>query len=297
MNMRTLLAAGRETAHIDLALADLAEGEVLDLEASPTHPSHPSHPERAAVILSGRVDATAGETALGVAGGRSSVFEGPGDTVYTPAGTALRLQAVEGPAQVALIAAGAPADGDPPVDPSASGAPADGGPEVAPSASPQVAPSAADGGPPARIIRPGDQRIAEVGKGNWSRTVRTILGPEHQARRLLLGETINPPGNWSSYPPHRHDRHDPPREVNLEEVYMFRVDPPGGFGIQILYDENGHEQSFLVRDDDVAAIRSGFHPVVAAAGYSLYYLWAMAGEGREMIPYMDPAHVWVQEES
>jgi 5-deoxy-glucuronate isomerase len=251
--MRTLLAAGRDTAHIDLALADLAEGQVLDLERGP---------EQAAVILSGRVDATAGETALGVGGGRSSVFEAPGDTVYAPAGTPLRLRAVEGPAQVALTAAAAPTNGGPP-----------------------------------RIIRPEDQRIADVGEGNWSRTVRTILGPEHQASRLLLGETISPPGNWSSYPPHRHDRHDRPREVNLEEVYMFRVDPPGGFGIQILYDENGREEAFVVRDDDVAAIRSGFHPVVAAAGYSLYYLWVLAGEGREMIPYMDPAHAWVQEGS
>lgn len=252
--MRTLLAAGRETAHIDLALADLADGEVLDLEAGP---------ERAAVILSGRVEATAGDTALGTAGGRSSVFEAPGDTVYAPAGMPLHLQALDGPAQVAVTGAAA----------------------------------SANGGPPPRIIRPDDQRIAEVGTGNWSRTVRTILGPEHDASRLLLGETINPPGNWSSYPPHRHDRHDPPREVNLEEVYMFRVDPPGGFGMQILYDENGQEEAFLVRDDDVAAIRGGFHPVVAAAGYSLYYLWVLAGEGREMIPYMDPAHAWVQEGS
>jgi 5-deoxy-glucuronate isomerase len=251
MNMRTLVAAGRETTYIDLSLADLAEGEVLELGAGP---------ERAAVILSGRVDASAGETALGIAGGRSSVFEAPGDTVYAPAGTGIRLQAVEGPAQVAVTAADASPDGLSP-----------------------------------RIIRPEDQRIAEVGKGNWSRTVRTILGPEHQASRLLVGETINPPGNWSSYPPHRHDRHDPPREVNLEEVYLFRVDPPGGFGIQILYDEGGREEAFLVRDDDIAAITRGFHPVVAASGYSLYYLWVMAGEGREMIPYMDPAHVWVHE--
>jgi 5-deoxy-glucuronate isomerase len=221
MNMRTLVSAGRETAHIDLSLADLADGEVLELQAGP---------ERAAVILSGRVDATAGETALGVAGGRLSVFEAPGDAVYAPAGLPLRLEAVGGPAQIAVTAA----------------------------------PAAANGASP-RIIRPDDQRIAEVGKGNWS------------------------------YPPHRHDRHDPPREVDLEEVYLFRVDPPGGFGVQIRYDEKGHEEAFLVRDDDIAAIRSGFHPVVAASGYSLYYLWVLAGEGREMIPYMDPAHAWVQE--
>jgi 5-deoxy-glucuronate isomerase len=145
------------------------------------------------------------------------------------------------------------------------------------------------------VIRAADQRIAEVGHGNWSRTVRTIIGPEHAAVRLLLGETINPPGNWSSYPPHRHDRQDPPREVNLEEVYLFKVDPPGGFGVQIRYDLGGAEEAFLVHDDDIAVIRAGFHPVVAASGYSLYYLWVMAGEGRVMIPYLDPAHAWVQE--
>ncbi|HET9102632.1 MAG TPA: 5-deoxy-glucuronate isomerase [Solirubrobacteraceae bacterium] len=250
--MRTLAATGRDTAHIDLALADLADGETLALTAGP---------ERAAVILSGTVEATAGDVALGRAGGRSSVFEGPGYAVYGPPAMALTLQAVDGPAQVVITAA--PAD--------------------------------AEGAPPPRIIRPEDQRIAEVGEGNWSRTVRTMIGPEHPANRLLVGETINPPGNWSSYPPHRHDRHDPPREAELEEVYFFRVDPPGGFGIQVRYEEDGAEESFLVGDDDIAAIRSGFHPVVAASGYTLYYLWVLAGRGREMMPYMDPRHAWVQE--
>jgi 5-deoxy-glucuronate isomerase len=254
LSTRTLVAAGQQTTHIDLWLVDLADGETLELA---------SGPERAAVVLSGRVDATAGDTALGVAGGRTDVFEGPGHTVYGPPATELTLRATGGPAQFAIAAA----------------------------------PASADDAPPARIIGPDDQRIGEVGTGNWSRTVRTIIGPEHPAARLLIGETINPPGNWSSYPPHRHDRHDPPREVELEEVYLFRVDPPGGFGVQIRYDEHGHEEAFLVRDDDIAAIRSGFHPVVAASGYTLYYLWVMAGRGREMMPFMDPAHVWVQEQS
>jgi 5-deoxy-glucuronate isomerase len=217
--------------------------------------------ETAAVVLTGRVEALADGKSLGIAGGRESVFQGPGDTIYGPPGTTLHLRAVDGPAQVAVAGAA----------------------------------STATDAPPARIITPADQRIAEVGEGNWSRTVRTIIGPEQPAARLLLGETINPPGNWSSYPPHRHDRHDPPREVNLEEVYLFKVDPPGGFGVQIRYDEGGEEEAFLVRDDDIAAIRAGFHPVVAASGYSLYYLWVMAGDGREMMPYLDPAHAWVQQ--
>ncbi len=252
--MQPLTTAGAQTAHINLALTDLSPGEDLHLRGGG---------ETAAVVMSGVVDATTADgTSLGRAGGRASVFEAPGDTVYAPAGTGLRLHALDGPAQVAIASVAA----EPALD-----------------------------APPARIIGPAEQRIAEVGEGNWSRTVRTILGPEHTAQRLLLGETINPPGNWSSYPPHRHDRHNPPEEVDLEEVYLFKTNPAGGFGVQLRYELDGDraEEAFLVRDDDIAVIRAGFHPVVAASGYELYYLWVMAGEGRVMMPYLDPAHAWV----
>jgi 5-deoxy-glucuronate isomerase len=252
--MPQLTTPGEQTAHINLALVDLTADEHLELRAAG---------ETAAVVMSGVVDASISDgPSLGRAGGRASVFEGPGDTVYAPAGTGLHLAAVDGSAQLAVTFAAA---------------------EPSPDA------------PPARIIGPADQRIAVVGEGNWSRTVRTILGPEHTAQRLLLGETINPAGNWSSYPPHRHDRHNPPEEVDLEEVYLFKTNPAGGFGVQIRYELDGEqaEDAFLVRDDDVAVIRSGFHPVVAASGYELYYLWVMAGEGRVMMPYLDPAHAWV----
>ncbi len=217
--------------------------------------------ETAVVVLAGAVEVLAGSKPLGRAGGRRDPFEGPGDAIYAPPGVTLGLTASGGPASLAIVSA--PLDG--------AAAPAE-----------------------ARIISPADQRIAEVGEGNWQRTVRTILGPEHHAGRLLLGETINPPGNWSSYPPHKHDTQEPPREVKLEEVYLFKVDPPGGFGVQLRYGPEG-ASSFSVHDGDAVAIRSGYHPVVAAAGYRLYYLWAMAGEGREMIPYLDPTHAWVQQ--
>ena len=105
-----------------------------------------------------------------------------------------------------------------------------------------------------------EQRIAEVGEGNWSRTVRTILGPEHDAQRLLLGETINPPGNWSSYPPHRHDRHNPPEEVDLEEVYLFRTNPAGGFGVQ----GEVRLKSFCADPEAIAA----YAPLVTEGGRS-----------------------------
>lgn len=252
--MRQLTTAGDETAHINLALADLSPGDELEL---------PPDAETAAVVMSGAVDASTGDgVGLGRAGERTSVFEAPGDTVYAPSGPGLRLRALDGGAQVAVASAAAEPSSD---------------------------------APPARIIGPSEQRIAEVGEGNWSRTVRTILGPEHDAQRLLLGETINPPGNWSSYPPHRHDRHNPPEEVDLEEVYLFRTNPSGGFGVQLRYELDGDraEETFMVRDDDIAVIRTGFHPVVAASGYELYYLWVMAGEGRVMMPFLDPAHAWV----
>jgi len=247
---RTVVTPERPGDLIGLALSDLDAGQSFESTGDL---------ETVVVLLGGVVDVEANGESLGSAGGRSSVFEGPGHAVYAPPGTVLRLKATT-PAQLAIATA-----------PAGQGAPLK-----------------------ARIIGPGDQRLADVGKGNWSRTVRTILGPEHAAGRLLLGETINPPGNWSSYPPHKHDREAPPEEVRLEEVYFFKVDPPEGFGVQVRYDDAGTE-AFTVRDGDSAVIRSGYHPLVAAPGYALYYLWIMAGDGRQMIPYMDPAHAWVAE--
>jgi 5-deoxy-glucuronate isomerase len=246
---RTVVTPERPGDLIGLALSDLDAGQSFESTGDL---------ETVVVLLGGVVDVEANGESLGSAGGRSSVFEGPGHAVYAPTGTVLRLKATT-PAQLAIATA-----------PAGQGAPLK-----------------------ARIIGPGDQRLAGVGKGNWSRTVRTILGPEHAAGRLLLGETINPPGNWSSYPPHKHDREAPPEEVRLEEVYFFKVDPPEGFGVQVRYDDAGTE-AFTVRDGDSAVIRSGYHPLVAAPGYSLYYLWVMAGDGRQMIPHFDPAYAWVQ---
>jgi 5-deoxy-glucuronate isomerase len=249
--IRTVVAAGEQTDLIQLHRAELEPHERLDLACEA---------ETAVVVLGGVVDAAADGAALGRAGGRASVFDGPGHTVYAPPGTGLGLVAGDGP--VSLAIASAPLADAPPA--------------------------------PARVIAPGEVRVGEVGRGNWSRSVRTVLGPEHAAGRLLLGETVNPPGNWSSYPPHKHDRQAPPEEVRLEEVYLFKTDPPGGFGVQIRYDDRG-EELCTVRDDDAAAIRSGYHPVVAAPGYALWYLWVMAGDGRQMVPYFDPRHAWVQD--
>ena len=216
--------------------------------------------EAVAVVLTGEVAARVGDEDLGTAGGRTDPFTQAGHAVYAPPGAPLELKGGPEGAVVAVVSA-APGD-DPP------GA--------------------------ARIIGPDDYTPVTVGEGNWQRTVRTMLGPDDRASRLLVGETLNPPGNWSSYPPHKHDENAPPDEVRLEEIYLFRVAPEGGFGVQLLYEPAG-ERSFMVHDGDVAVIRSGYHPVVAAPGYDLYYLWVLAGDGREMRPRFDPRHAWVQE--
>jgi 5-deoxy-glucuronate isomerase len=247
-----LVAPGADSEVLDLAYGVLAPGESLELDGSD---------EALAVVLSGVVEAWAGDESLGRAGGRSDPFAEPGHSVYAPPGAPLRLVADD---EAVVAIASAPPGEDPPGE--------------------------------ARIIGPDDQSIATVGEGAWERNVRTILGPDDRASRLLVGETLNPPGKWSSYPPHKHDVHEPPEEVRLEEVYLFRVQPEGGFGIQVLY-EPGAESTRMVRDGDVAVIRSGYHPVVGAPGYTLYYLWAMAGEGRTMAPRFDPEHAWVQEEA
>lgn len=218
----------------------------------------PAGDETLAVIMSGTVAATVAGRSLGIAGGRTNPFQAPGHAVYAPPGEALELRAESGGAVVAIAAAA-------------------GGPDAA---------------GPARIIEPGDQQITEPGRDSFARTVRTMIGPGDQASRLIAGETLNPPGMWSSYPPHKHDTHRPPDEVELEEVYLFRVDPPGGFGVQVLYEQE-RERAFMVHDGDVAVIRSGYHPVVAAPGYQLYYFWVLAGQGRQMAPWLDPDHAWV----
>jgi 5-deoxy-glucuronate isomerase len=215
--------------------------------------------EQLAVVLGGTVEASVDSAAFGPVGGREDVFDGLCEAVYVPPEAEFALSA-GAPATVAIASA--------PLEGGSSGA--------------------------ARMIRAADQGVAIAGAGNWQRTIRTILGPGADAGRLIVGETVNPPGNWSSYPPHKHDRQAPPEEVALEEVYFYRLRPEGGFAVQLLYDGD-EERAVIVRDGDAIAIPSGYHPVVAAAGYELYYLWVLAGAGRDLVPFFDPAHAWVQD--
>jgi 5-deoxy-glucuronate isomerase len=139
----------------------------------------------------------------------------------------------------------------------------------------------------------------QVGRDNWTRTVYSALAENVPAERLLAGETLNPPGNWSSYPPHKHDRSNPPQEAVLEEIYFFRIKPAQGYGFIWTYtapdDPQGFSNVFVVEDGDTVLLPKGYHPVVAAPGYQLHYTWVLAGEERRYGAWADdPRHAWVK---
>ena len=143
----------------------------------------------------------------------------------------------------------------------------------------------------AAIVTPDRVRVNARGRGVYSREVHDIFVDDPHARRLMVGETFNPPGHWSSFPPHKHDGRD--GEPSLEEVYYYRVDPPQGFGQQMLYTSAGESAVHAVRDGDVVLLPYGYHPVATPPGYRLYYLWGLAGAQRKLALFEDPAHTWI----
>ena len=208
------------------------------------------------VTISGAAGALAG-----VLDSRPALFDGPPSAVIVPAGSRVGLHSPKGGARLALFAA----------------------------------PSLDSGRP--RLIGAQEVSTRTVGKENWSRRVVSVVD-EHIASRLLVGETLNPAGNWSSYPPHKHDTTLTDREAPMEEIYYYLVHPADGFGLQMVYTPpaaaNPFEHVYRVRDGDTVVIPRGFHPVVAAGGYQLAYLWAISGERVVYRAWSDdPAHAWL----
>ena len=207
------------------------------------------------VLLAGRCRVTFNgrETALGP---RASVFSGYPHAIYLPPHTKFQVDADE---------ATELADGRAPV-PS----------KLAQKLMP-------------RVIRPEDCGFEIRGGGNATRQIVDIIRPDFPAARLLVCEVYTPAGNWSSYPPHKHDVDRPPGEVKLEEIYYYRFEHPDGYGIQRLYDRHS-DRAVTVRHGNVMLIRSGYHPFVTAHGYNAYYLNVLAGNRRSMAASDDPRY-------
>jgi 5-deoxy-glucuronate isomerase len=210
------------------------------------------------VLASGRARISAGGQDFGAIGERKTPFEGKPWSVYVPAGAAWKATA-ETNVELAVC--------------SAPGKP---------------------GGHAARLIGPGDVHQETRGKGSNIRHVTNILPEWEPADSLLVVEVITPGGNTSSYPPHKHDTDDLPRESLLEEVYYHRINPPQGYAFQRVYTEDGSlDETMCVADGDVTLVPRGYHPCAALHGYDLYYLNVMAGPKRTWKFHNEPAHEWL----
>ena len=146
------------------------------------------------------------------------------------------------------------------------------------------------------IVRPDDVEIEVRGAGNATRQISHIVKPDFPAERLLVVEVLTPAGNWSSYPPHKHDEDNPPGEVVLEEVYYYRTASPEAFAFQRLYSpRHGVDVTATVRHGDLMLVPWGYHTTCAAHGYDLYYLNALAGDRRSMAAADDPDLAWIRQ--
>lgn len=210
------------------------------------------------VPLSGTIRVSGEAGSWEEVGGRKNVFDGLPHGLYLPPDVSYTVEATTGPAEVALCW------------------------------------SPAERGAEPLLVGPDDIEVERRGSGAFEREVRPILMADRPAEHLLVVEVITPQGHWSSYPPHKHDVEDTPRETYLEETYYHRLRPEGGFALQRVYSgDRSLDETVSVRDGDVVLVPRGYHTVSAPPGYDLYYLNVMAGPVREWAVSNDPDHEWL----
>ncbi len=143
-------------------------------------------------------------------------------------------------------------------------------------------------------IGPDDVKIEIRGRGNATRQITKIIRPESPADRLEIVEVYTPSGNWSSWPPHKHDVDEWPTEAVLEEVYYYAFRRPEAWGLQRVYrGDRSRSGLWEVRNGELVIVPDGYHPFVAAHGDDAYYLNALAGDRRTMACSFDPDIEWV----
>jgi 5-deoxy-glucuronate isomerase len=245
----------------DNPLVDFLRFSILCLEEKQSHSVSLADEEAALVVLTGTASVKVGNALYERIGGRRDVFSANAATVYVPRNSEAIVTCV-GPGALTMA--------------------------VCCSKSKLTREPA--------LIAPKDVKMKTVGRANWTRNVRDIIDSTFEADHIVLGETINPPGNWSSSPPHKHEIDNLPDEVKMEEIYFFQMKPQQGFGFQRVYtDDRSLDVSYAVENNSTVILPKGYHPVAAAPGYQLYYLWFMAGPtSRVLSPKDDPAHSWLK---
>lgn len=209
--------------------------------------------ERALVPLKGSAEVAADGQSWKL-GGRATVFDGLGWCLYLPLDTEATVTAVTD-LEIAVAAAPATTKHEP------------------------------------VLVTPDDTETELRGGGNASRQVNSLMLPDFPADRLHVIEVWTPGGNWSSYPPHKHE-HDRDGESELEETYYYRLrDPENGWGVQRVYSpDRDFDLVQTVRDGDLLLIPWGYHTTAAAHGHDLYYLNVLAGPApkRTLQAFQDP---------
>jgi 5-deoxy-glucuronate isomerase len=154
---------------------------------------------------------------------------------------------------------------------------------------------------PPRLVTPEQVEVELRGGGNASRQINSLIPPGFPCQRLVAVEVYTPPGNWSSYPPHKHDEHREDSagnllEADLEEIYFYKIDRPEGYAYQRVYTgDRQRDELLLARHNDVVLVPEGYHPVVAAHGYHVYYLNFLAGSAQSLANSDDPDYAWIKE--
>ena len=148
---------------------------------------------------------------------------------------------------------------------------------------------------PTKLFKAEENGIEHRGKYNNKRLVHNILPDSNpSANSLLVVEVYTESGNWSSYPPHKHDKDNLPYESFLEETYYHEINPKQGFVFQRVYtDDRSIDETMTVENGDVVLVPAGYHPVGVPDGYESYYLNVMAGPKRIWKFHNEPAHEWI----
>ena len=234
--------------------------ERVSLASGQRHEGETGGRALAIVVLGGKCSVESSKGSWQEFGSRKNVFDGKPYTLYLPIHTKFSVTSTEG-CEIALCYAKAEREF------------------------------------PARLVTPDDVDVEIRGGGNATRQINGMMKPDFPADRLLVVEVYTPAGNWSSYPPHKHDVHNPPGEVDLEEIYYYRIDRPEGYAIQKVYTKDRRiDETMTVRNGELVLVPEGYHPVVAAHGYDVYYLNALAGSSRSMAASDDPDYAWVRSE-
>lgn len=234
---------------------------ILALDKGQSWKSNTGDWEVALVMLGGKCSVKGKDFEFAEVGGRKDVFSGKPDTVYLPRHTEYTVTALTDYMDLAV----------------------------------NESPATRDTARPT-VIKAEQTREITIGRDNFTRKATILLDEKFDSEHFYIGEGMIPSGNWSGYPPHRHDIDNPPAEINMEETYFYRFEPAQGFGIQKVYQPDGSiDETYTVKQNDTVAIAEGYHPLCGAPGYQMYYLWTMCGPvNRGLISSQDPAHSWVK---